>query len=108
MGEAADLAPMCASGKEKLNGGRSNDCGGILYENGVEAAVDTADWNNADDVQYVCSCNLLQCLKTDNTKEAFPTYIYVRKSLFVLMHSVYWGISDRTRSFEPRRHLQQS
>jgi hypothetical protein len=61
MGEATGLAPMCASGKELLNGGRSNDCGENLYGNGVGVAVDTAYLNNADDVQYVCSCILLHC-----------------------------------------------
>src|SRR5438105_534825 len=83
MGAAASPAPMCASGKELLNDGRSNDCGGNLYRNGVEVAVGTAYFDNADEVQYVCSCKLL-LLKTDNTKEVFPNYyIYVGKaSLF--------------------------
>ena len=83
MEEAIGAAPTSASGKEQLNDGRSNDCGEILYGNGVEAAVDTAYWNNADDVQSVCSCILLHCLKTDNTKEAFlPIYTLGKASLF--------------------------
>ena len=74
---------MCASGKEQLNDGRSNGCGENLYGNEVEVAVGTAYFDNADDVQYVCSCILLLCEKQTTQKRSFlPIYTFGKASLF--------------------------